>query len=52
MYLVLNWTRFGRYLYAVGGNLKASRLSGIPTKRILLLAYVLCGALATVAGLC
>jgi ribose/xylose/arabinose/galactoside ABC-type transport system permease subunit len=51
MYLVLNWTRFGRYLYAVGGNLKASRLSGIPTKRILLLAYVLCGALATVAGL-
>ena len=32
MYLVLNWTRFGRYLYAVGGNLKASRLSGIPTQ--------------------
>jgi ribose transport system permease protein len=51
MYLVLNWTRLGRYLYAVGGNLKASRLSGIPTKRILLLAYVLCGALATVSGL-
>jgi ribose transport system permease protein len=51
MYVLLNWTRFGRYLYAVGGNLKASRLSGIHTRRILLLAYVLCGALATVAGL-
>jgi ribose transport system permease protein len=51
MYVLLNWTRFGRYLYAVGGNLKASRLSGIHTKRILLLAYVLCGALATVSGL-
>jgi ribose transport system permease protein len=51
MYVLLNWTRFGRYLYAVGGNLKASRLSGIHTRQILLLAYVLCGALATIAGL-
>ena len=51
MYVLLNWTRFGRYLYSVGGNLKASRLSGIHTRRILLLAYVLCGALATVSGL-
>jgi ribose/xylose/arabinose/galactoside ABC-type transport system permease subunit len=51
MYVLLNWTRFGRYLYAVGGNLKASRLSGIHTRRILLLAYALCGALATVSGL-
>jgi len=51
MYVLLNWTRFGRYLYAVGGNLKASRLSGIHTRRILLLAYVMCGALATVSGL-
>jgi ribose/xylose/arabinose/galactoside ABC-type transport system permease subunit len=51
MYVLLNWTRFGRYLYAVGGNLKASRLSGIHTRRILLLAYVLCGAFATVSGL-
>jgi ribose transport system permease protein len=51
MYVLLNWTRFGRYLYAVGGNIQASRLSGIRTRRILLLAYVLCGALATMAGL-
>ncbi|MGI9413486.1 MAG: ABC transporter permease [Hyphomicrobiales bacterium] len=51
MYVVLNWTRLGRYLYAIGGNLKASRLSGINTRLHLFLAYVLCGALATIAGL-
>jgi ribose/xylose/arabinose/galactoside ABC-type transport system permease subunit len=51
LYVLLNWTRFGRYLYAVGGNVKASRLSGINTRMTLFLAYVLCGALATVAGL-
>lgn len=51
MYLLLNWTRVGRYLYAVGGNLKASRLSGINTRWILFLAYVLCAALTSVSGL-
>jgi ribose/xylose/arabinose/galactoside ABC-type transport system permease subunit len=51
MYVVLNWTPFGRYLYAVGGNLKASRLSGINTRMTLFLAYVLCAALTSIAGL-
>ena len=51
MYVVLNWTRFGRYLYAVGGNIKASRLSGINTRKTLFLAYVLCAALTSIAGL-
>ena len=50
MYVLLNWTRMGRYFYAVGGNLKASRLSGINTQFYLFMAYVLCGALAAVAG--
>jgi len=50
MYVLLNWTRIGRYFYAVGGNLKASRLSGINTRFYLFLAYVLCGALAAIAG--
>ena len=40
----------GRYFYAVGGNIKASRLSGISTRFYLFMAYVLCGALAPVAG--
>ena len=31
MYVLLNWTRAGRYFYAIGGNLKASALSGIGT---------------------
>ena len=51
MYVVLNWTRFGRYLYAVGGNINASRLSGINTRKTLFLAYVLCAALTSIAGL-
>ncbi len=50
MYILLNWTRMGRYLYAVGGNLKASRLSGISTRFYLFMAYVLCGGLAAVSG--
>jgi ribose transport system permease protein len=51
MYVFLNWTRVGRYLYAVGGNLKAARLSGINTRRTLFLAYVLCAALTSISGL-
>jgi ribose transport system permease protein len=50
MYVLLNWTRMGRYFYAVGGNIKASRLSGINTRFYLFMAYVLCGALAAIAG--
>lgn len=51
VYLLLNWTRLGRYIYAVGGNIKASRLSGIEPKRTLFKTYVLCSALTTIAGL-
>jgi ribose/xylose/arabinose/galactoside ABC-type transport system permease subunit len=50
MYVVLNWTRAGRYLYAIGGNLKASMLSGISTRTYLFLAYVLTGFLCSLAG--
>jgi ribose transport system permease protein len=51
MYLVLSWTRMGRYFYAIGGNLKASLLSGIGTKFYLFLAYVLCGLFSAIAGI-
>ncbi len=51
MYVVLNWTRLGRYFYAVGGNIKASALSGINTKCVLFLAYLLCAAMASISGL-
>jgi ribose transport system permease protein len=44
-------TRFGRHLYAVGGNAKAAKLSGINTTRTLLIAYGASALLASVAGL-
>ena len=51
LYLILYRTPFGRYIYAVGGNIKAARLSGISTRWVLFLTYVLCAALAAFAGL-
>ena len=51
MYFLVNWTKIGRYFYAVGGNIKASSLSGINTKYVLFLAYVFCSFLATISGL-
>lgn len=51
MYVVLNWTRMGRYFYAIGGNLKASILSGINTRFYLFMAYVLCAALTAISGI-
>ncbi|MDE5718840.1 MAG: sugar ABC transporter permease [Lachnospiraceae bacterium] len=44
-------TRIGRYLYAVGGNEKATRLSGINTKKVYFIAYVNMGFLAALAGI-
>ncbi len=44
-------TRFGRHLYAVGGNERAAILSGLAVPRIKLMVYTLGGALAAVAGL-
>ena len=44
-------TRFGRYTYAVGGNLEATRLSGINIKKTIFSVHVLMGVLAGVAGI-
>lgn len=43
---------WGRDLYAIGGNEEAARLSGLPVNRSKLLAYVACGLMAAVAGIC
>jgi ribose transport system permease protein len=51
MYFLVNWTKTGRYFYAVGGNIKAASLSGINTKFILFLAYLYCSSLVTISGL-
>ncbi len=45
-----NWTKLGRYIYAIGGNIQATRVSGVPTSFYLILAYVMCGTLAAVTG--
>jgi len=44
-------TRFGRYLYAIGGNPEAARLSGINLRRNVLIAFCILGALAGVSGI-
>jgi ribose transport system permease protein len=49
--LVTRRTRFGRHLYAVGGNERAAVLSGLSINRIKLAVYALGGALAGIAGL-
>jgi ribose transport system permease protein len=49
--IVTKRTRFGRYLYAVGGNERAATLSGLNIKRVKTMVYLLGGALAAVAGL-
>ncbi len=48
--LALNYLPFGRRLYAIGSNPEAARIAGMPTQRILMIAYVLCGALSGLAG--
>ena len=49
--IFLYGTRFGRHLYAVGGNIKAAKLSGINTTATLLVAYAASALLASLAGL-
>ena len=51
-WVLLAKLRWGRYLYAVGANEEAARLSGVPTGWVKLLAYGLSGAFAAVAGIC
>lgn len=47
---VLTETRFGRYLYALGGNEDSARLSGINTNKIKTLVYVISGFASSIAG--
>lgn len=49
--LITNKTRLGRYIYAIGGNESAARLSGINIKKVKITVYSLAGALAAVGGL-
>lgn len=50
VYFLTRHTPFGRYLYAIGGNEEAARLSGIRVERVLIGAYALMGAMVAVTG--
>ena len=47
---MLKFTRFGRNIYALGGNEMSAQLMGLPTKRTKILAYVVCGFCSALAG--
>jgi rhamnose transport system permease protein len=49
--LLLKQTRFGRQIYAVGSNPEAAAILGIPSRRVVFVAYSVCGLLAGLAGI-
>ena len=51
-WIILAKLRWGRYIYAIGGNEEAARLSGIPVTAVKLFAYGLSGLFSAVAGIC
>jgi ribose transport system permease protein len=48
--VVMKMTRFGRHVYAVGGNESAARLSGVRAHRVKFIVYALSGIIASLAG--
>lgn len=50
LWLILEYTPIGRYLYAIGANPKAAALNGIPTRKYVVGAFVASGTLAAIAG--
>lgn len=51
VWYLLNHTRIGRYIYALGGNEAATSLSGINVDRIKIIVYAACGFLSALAGI-
>ncbi|MGD0407751.1 MAG: ABC transporter permease [Candidatus Limnocylindrales bacterium] len=49
--IILNFTRFGRQVYAIGGNERAARLSGIPVARVRIIVFGIAGLMAALAGI-
>jgi ribose transport system permease protein len=50
-WFILNRTKFGAHLYAVGGNVEVARLSGLRTDRITIMAHIICSLSAVMTGL-
>ena len=51
VWLILTRTRYGHYVYSVGGNAEASHLSGVPVQRVQMFAFIIGGTFAGAAGL-
>ncbi len=51
MAVVLNRSRFGRYVYGIGTNPRTSEFSGVPVKRVITVVYVIAGLLVAIAAL-
>lgn len=49
--VILNKTRFGTNIFAIGGNREAARLSGVPSKKVEIAVYTIAGLLAALAGI-
>lgn len=49
-WIMLERTRFGRYVFAIGGNREAARLAGVPVDRVVLFIFILVGMSAGLAG--
>jgi simple sugar transport system permease protein len=52
VYLMLRYTKFGRSLYAVGGNAQSAAMMGLNVKSIRMRAHMLCSVLASIGGIC
>ena len=50
VFIVLKWTRFGRNLYAIGGNSQSALMLGINVKRTRFFSYLLSGVLSGIGG--
>jgi ribose transport system permease protein len=51
VWFIFEKTPYGRYLLFIGGNRDAARLTGLPVRRSRMIAFIVCGLLAAVAGL-
>lgn len=51
VYLVIKYTKWGRYVYAIGGNEEATRLSGVNVNRVRIATYTLMGVICAIAGI-
>lgn len=50
LYVLVSWTRYGRYLYAIGANPTAARVSGVRLNLNLVMTYVFAGVITAIAG--